>query len=202
MVEVFGCLSELILGVLVFAGIHTKYACSTKRDKNLIKVVRLSVSGTSSCSFLDYSTLRIACLIPMTPISKFASWNKSPDVKPGEPEYYSKQYYEDGTRCWNGPSRSVIVSFPSLPLHTRVSCHPPFTYPLPFDLYLFISHSLSYHAVQKMRSTALLNSRSASTSSRELVLCCVCLWVPKSLALLCLSQPRRTKRGKSCKSIV
>jgi protein kinase C substrate 80K-H len=42
---------------------------------------------------------------------KFESWNPSPDVKPGEPEYYQKQVYKHGTRCWNGPERNVVVSF-------------------------------------------------------------------------------------------
>ncbi|KIM83986.1 hypothetical protein PILCRDRAFT_819014 [Piloderma croceum F 1598] len=43
-------------------------------------------------------------------LGKFVSWNnKSPDVKLGSPEYYSKQHYEHGARCWNGPERSVIL---------------------------------------------------------------------------------------------
>jgi len=44
-------------------------------------------------------------------LGKFASWNnKSPDeIKPGDPAYYSKQYYENGAKCWNGPHRSVIL---------------------------------------------------------------------------------------------
>ncbi|KAJ7067907.1 glucosidase II beta subunit-like-domain-containing protein [Mycena amicta] len=42
-------------------------------------------------------------------LGKFASWNPSPDVKAGEPAYYEKQVYNKGTRCWNGPERSVIL---------------------------------------------------------------------------------------------
>ena len=42
--------------------------------------------------------------------SRFDSWNKDPNVKPGTPEYYSKMHYKHGTRCWNGPERSVVVS--------------------------------------------------------------------------------------------
>ncbi|KAK7061346.1 glucosidase II beta subunit-like-domain-containing protein [Favolaschia claudopus] len=42
-------------------------------------------------------------------LGKFSSWNPSPDVKPGEPAYYEKQVYDRGTRCWNGPERSVIL---------------------------------------------------------------------------------------------
>ncbi|KAJ7229083.1 glucosidase II beta subunit-like-domain-containing protein [Mycena pura] len=42
-------------------------------------------------------------------LGKFASWNPSPDVKPGEPAYYEKQVYNKGTRCWNGPERNVVL---------------------------------------------------------------------------------------------
>lgn len=41
-------------------------------------------------------------------LGKFKSWNPSPDVKPGQPEFYMKQVYSGGTRCWNGPERSVV----------------------------------------------------------------------------------------------
>lgn len=30
-------------------------------------------------------------------------------VEVGSPEYYSKQYYKGGARCWNGPERSVTL---------------------------------------------------------------------------------------------
>ncbi|KAJ7122861.1 glucosidase II beta subunit-like-domain-containing protein [Mycena epipterygia] len=42
-------------------------------------------------------------------LGKFSSWNPSPDVQPGDPAYYEKQVYDKGTRCWNGPERSVIL---------------------------------------------------------------------------------------------
>ena len=42
-------------------------------------------------------------------IRTFTSWNLSPDVTEGSPEYYSKQVYSQGTRCWNGPQRNVKV---------------------------------------------------------------------------------------------
>ncbi|KAF7301624.1 hypothetical protein MIND_00727900 [Mycena indigotica] len=42
-------------------------------------------------------------------LGKFSSWNPSPDVKPGEPAFYEKQVYNQGTRCWNGPERSVVL---------------------------------------------------------------------------------------------
>ncbi|KAG9317094.1 glucosidase II beta subunit-like protein-domain-containing protein [Chiua virens] len=38
-------------------------------------------------------------------LGKFSSWNKL--AKPGEFEYYTKQRYTQGTKCWNGPQRSV-----------------------------------------------------------------------------------------------
>jgi len=40
-------------------------------------------------------------------LGRFASWNPSPDVVEGSKEYYSTQMYLHGTRCWNGPERSV-----------------------------------------------------------------------------------------------
>ncbi|KAJ7283361.1 glucosidase II beta subunit-like-domain-containing protein [Mycena rebaudengoi] len=42
-------------------------------------------------------------------LGSFSSWNPSPDVKPGSPEYYEKQVYSGGAKCWNGPERSVIL---------------------------------------------------------------------------------------------
>ncbi|KAG8218281.1 glucosidase II beta subunit-like protein-domain-containing protein [Butyriboletus roseoflavus] len=38
-------------------------------------------------------------------LGKFSSWNKL--SKPGELEYYTKQRYTQGAKCWNGPQRSV-----------------------------------------------------------------------------------------------
>ncbi|KAK1230981.1 hypothetical protein PQX77_005913 [Marasmius sp. AFHP31] len=42
-------------------------------------------------------------------LGKFDSWNPSPEVKPGQPEYYQRQMYNRGARCWNGPERSVVL---------------------------------------------------------------------------------------------
>jgi protein kinase C substrate 80K-H len=42
------------------------------------------------------------------PCRKFSSWNKA--ARFGEPEYYTKQHYTHGAKCWNGPHRSVEVS--------------------------------------------------------------------------------------------
>ncbi|KAH7903854.1 glucosidase II beta subunit-like protein-domain-containing protein [Hygrophoropsis aurantiaca] len=40
-------------------------------------------------------------------LGKFSSWNKASGAKPGELEYYTKQSYTNGAKCWNGPHRSV-----------------------------------------------------------------------------------------------
>ncbi|KAH9483089.1 Glucosidase 2 subunit beta [Psilocybe cubensis] len=42
-------------------------------------------------------------------LGKFESWNPSSDVQPGQPEFYQKQVYKHGTRCWNGPERNVVL---------------------------------------------------------------------------------------------
>ncbi|KAG6897675.1 hypothetical protein C0992_012424 [Termitomyces sp. T32_za158] len=42
-------------------------------------------------------------------LGRFDSWNPDENVKPGEPEYYQKQVYKRGARCWNGPERNVIL---------------------------------------------------------------------------------------------
>ncbi|KAG1753222.1 glucosidase II beta subunit-like-domain-containing protein [Suillus lakei] len=38
-------------------------------------------------------------------LGKFSSWNKA--AQPGELEYYTRQHYTQGAKCWNGPHRSV-----------------------------------------------------------------------------------------------
>ncbi|KAL1687144.1 glucosidase II beta subunit-like-domain-containing protein [Schizophyllum commune] len=40
-------------------------------------------------------------------LGKWGSWNT--DAEKGTPEYYSKQLYTKGARCWNGPERTVSV---------------------------------------------------------------------------------------------
>ncbi|KAL4264047.1 Glucosidase 2 subunit beta [Pleurotus pulmonarius] len=42
-------------------------------------------------------------------LGKFKSWNPDQDVPVGSPEFYTKQTYKHGTRCWNGPERNVIL---------------------------------------------------------------------------------------------
>ncbi|PLW22299.1 hypothetical protein PCASD_15310 [Puccinia coronata f. sp. avenae] len=46
-----------------------------------------------------------------TSLGRFSHWNK--DAPHGSPEYYSKQVYTDGAKCWNGPERS---------LHLEIRC--------------------------------------------------------------------------------
>lgn len=38
-------------------------------------------------------------------LGKFTSWNTL--AEPGTPEYYTKQRYMQGAKCWNGPQRSL-----------------------------------------------------------------------------------------------
>ncbi|KAI0737137.1 endoplasmic reticulum protein [Irpex lacteus] len=40
---------------------------------------------------------------------RFAHWNNANGVPVGSPEYYSKMFYTRGTKCWNGPERSVVL---------------------------------------------------------------------------------------------
>ncbi|KAF8991254.1 hypothetical protein BDZ89DRAFT_1192522 [Hymenopellis radicata] len=47
---------------------------------------------------------------------KFSSWN--PDAEPGTPEYYEKQMYTKGTKCWNGPSGLVMTCGTENVIHT------------------------------------------------------------------------------------
>ncbi|KAJ9094012.1 hypothetical protein QFC20_006992 [Naganishia adeliensis] len=41
-------------------------------------------------------------------LGTYAGWN-APDAQPGTEAYYSKQLYNRGLKCWNGPERSVNV---------------------------------------------------------------------------------------------
>ncbi|CAE7168708.1 unnamed protein product [Rhizoctonia solani] len=41
-------------------------------------------------------------------LGRFSGWNDKEGVVPGSYEYYTRQYYKGGLRCWNGPERSVI----------------------------------------------------------------------------------------------
>ncbi|CAE6522222.1 unnamed protein product [Rhizoctonia solani] len=40
-------------------------------------------------------------------LGHFSGWNDKEGVVPGSYEYYTRQCYKGGARCWNGPERSV-----------------------------------------------------------------------------------------------
>ncbi|OSD01764.1 endoplasmic reticulum protein [Trametes coccinea BRFM310] len=42
-------------------------------------------------------------------LGHFESWNNAPGVEKGSPEYYRRQRYTRGAKCWNGPQRSVTL---------------------------------------------------------------------------------------------
>ncbi|KEP55176.1 kinase C substrate 80 kDa-H protein [Rhizoctonia solani 123E] len=42
-------------------------------------------------------------------LGRFSGWNDKEGVVPGSYEYYTRQYYKGGARCWNGPERSVVL---------------------------------------------------------------------------------------------
>ncbi|KDQ06993.1 hypothetical protein BOTBODRAFT_167442 [Botryobasidium botryosum FD-172 SS1] len=42
-------------------------------------------------------------------LGRYSSWNTSPSTSPGELAYYSRQIYDHGAQCWNGPQRSVTL---------------------------------------------------------------------------------------------
>ncbi|KAG9103984.1 hypothetical protein FRC06_006423 [Ceratobasidium sp. 370] len=41
-------------------------------------------------------------------LGRFSGWNDKEGVTMGSRQYYTRQYYKGGARCWNGPERSVI----------------------------------------------------------------------------------------------
>src|SRR5882757_9441492 len=63
-------------------------------------VVDLIVSGAYGVKGADEQIL-------MSPCSRFSSWNN--DAPLGSSEYYTKQFYTHGAKCWNGPERSITV---------------------------------------------------------------------------------------------
>ena len=93
--------------------IHMKYVSLEKLNKSQIMVGLRSALGQylkQVICYMDFSTHNTFSLAFLL-IRKFDSWNPSSNVKPGQPEYYQKQVYNHGTRCWNGPERNVVVSF-------------------------------------------------------------------------------------------
>lgn len=109
-VREFSCSNTQIL-MNRFVATPTRSAFLTRHARNRTKVDQRSVSGKSQTRWLPFGTKT------NVQIRKFSSWNKL--AKPGELEYYTKQRYTQGTKCWNGPQRSVevvvlISSFASL----------------------------------------------------------------------------------------
>ena len=95
--------------------IRMKYASSWKLNKSQNMVELQSALGQYFKQDICYG-LPLTYVLSLLPycyflvFRRFVSWNPSPDVKPGDPEYYQKQIYKYGTRCWNGPERNLIVS--------------------------------------------------------------------------------------------
>ena len=102
-VSISSSLSFPILTISIQPAISTKYACSKKLNKSQLRGVKNSALGrpflpSRGHPSLNFSTSR-----------RFESWNPASDVNPGTPEYYKKQVYKQGTRCWNGPERNTVV---------------------------------------------------------------------------------------------
>lgn len=87
-------------------GTPTSSASLAKRDRSPTKEERARILGEQ---LVYTSGVAAACL--MQPLCrKFETWNEAPGIEVGSPEFYSRQHYTRGTKCWNGPSRSVTVS--------------------------------------------------------------------------------------------
>ncbi|KAI0699838.1 endoplasmic reticulum protein [Cytidiella melzeri] len=42
-------------------------------------------------------------------LGRFGHWNNENGIPVGSPEYYSKMFYTNGAKCWNGPQRNVVL---------------------------------------------------------------------------------------------
>ena len=111
--------------------IHMKYVFLGKLNKSQNRVELRSALGQYLMQFICYGlSAHVLSLLPcyFLVLRKFDSWNPSSDVEPGQLEYYQKQVYNHGTRCWNGPERNVVVSLhfpsPSLVLSCHINVHP------------------------------------------------------------------------------
>lgn len=63
----------------------------------------------TSLGYVRVLLLLITSKLTSLPIrSNFQGWSES--AEKGTDDYYSKQVYADGQRCWNGPARSAKVS--------------------------------------------------------------------------------------------
>lgn len=96
-------------GVLTLhLGTRMKCVSSTRRGRSLTKAVLHSVWGKHlSCFPVLRSLVSYAYIYHNRTCSKFTSWNTL--AEPGTPEYYTKQRYTQGAKCWNGPQRSLEV---------------------------------------------------------------------------------------------
>jgi hypothetical protein len=83
-----------------------KCVYSKKPGRKLRKAAATLVLGMST------TTLSNSRGLLCQPERKFHSWNLA--APEGTPEFYTKQVYQNGAKCWNGPHRSVTVSVISL----------------------------------------------------------------------------------------
>ena len=150
--------------------IHMKFASSVKLNKSQIMVELRSALGQYPQRVICYGlplTYRLS-LLPYfcsLVLRKFDSWNPSSDVTPGQPEYYQKQVYNHGTRCWNGPERSVIVSlhipFPPLILPGHIY------FIADFSLINAYPNSWSWHVVLRTPSSRFKNWKNVNIKLPE-----------------------------------
>jgi hypothetical protein len=82
-----------------------KCAGSVRPSRSPIMAGRRSVSGMYQNYSAGITSLSLTILI----VSHFSGWNEAHEV--ATPAFYSRQMYTLGTKCWNGPQRSVKVSF-------------------------------------------------------------------------------------------
>ena len=128
--------------------------------------------------------------------SHFSGWKTDAEV--GTPEYYSRQSYTLGTKCWNGPQRSVQVRrlTPSISVHplarlhvrlrkttrrgvacrTEVAPHARIQALITTILLFCGSNSSSGRAARTTRSCPCRSLRNASISSQGRRRRCVSLW--------------------------
>ena len=91
------------LTIFMQSVILTRSACSRKLNRSQAEAGKNSALGKYLFVILEY--LSDNCFI----FRRFESWNPATDVQPGTLEYYKKQVYKHGTRCWNGPERNTVV---------------------------------------------------------------------------------------------